>query len=176
MIAIFDSLEPAIQEHLRIIRETSGLPDSDTSLELLAEGWKEKEKAFDDQAASMGMERSLDCEDVARGFLALTYSGSLVAVGPADGGKRRAVYVSIDRRRDVPSRAESENASLDGFVSCGREIIFRNGPVKKSSAIYRLALLPSALALIDQNQRLDEATVALTREFQAVDGTGFDED
>jgi len=173
---IFDSLEPAIQDHLKIIRETSGLPGSDTSLELLAEGWKEKEKAFDEQAASMGMEKCLECEDTGRGFLALTYSGSLVAVGPSDGGKRRAVYVSIDRRRDVPTRAESDNAAVEGFVSCGREIVFRNGPVKKSSAIYRLALLPSALALIDQNKRLDEATMALTREFQAVDGTGIDED
>ena len=173
---IFDSLEPAIQDHLKIIRETSGLPGSDTSLELLAEGWKEKEKAFDEQAVTMGMERCQECEDTGRGFLALTYSGSLVAVGPSDGGKRRAVYVSIDRRRDVPSRAESDNASVDGLVSCGREIVFRNGPVKKSSAIYRLALLPSALALIDQNKRLDEATMALTREFQAVDGTGIDED
>jgi hypothetical protein len=173
MNSVYESLEPAIQDHLKIIRETSGLPDSDTSLELLAEGFKEKESAFDEQTAALGMERVEECEDPRRGFLALTYSGSLVAVGPADGGRRRAVYVSIDRRKDVPSRAESENSAVEGTVSCGREIVFRKGPVKKSSAVYRLALLPSALAIADQHDRLDEATVTLTREFQAVDGTGF---
>ncbi len=175
MSDVFKSLEPAIQEHLKVIRETSGLPESDTSLELLAEGWKEKEGAFDDQARSMGMDQADECKDSSRGFLALTYSGSLVAVGPDNGGSRRAVYVSIDRRRDVPARAESEDAVLGASVVCGQEIVFDKGPVKKSSAIYRLALLPSALALNDQNERLDEATVALTKEFQAVDDTRFDE-
>ena len=175
MSEIFESLEPAIQEHLKIIRETSGLPEGNTSLELLAEDWKEKEGAFDEQARSMGMDRADECKDSSRGFLALTYSGSLVAVGPENGDKRKAVYVSIDRRRDVPARAESEDAVLGGSVVCGHEIVFDKGPVKKSSAIYRLALLPSALALSDQHERLDEATVALTKEFQAVDETRFDE-
>lgn len=175
MSGIYESLESAIKEHLKIIRETSGLPEGETSLELLAEGWKEKEMAFDDQAQSMGMDPAEENKDSSRGFLALTYSGSLVAVGPEDKGSRRAVYVSIDRRRDVPARAESESAVLGGPVTCGREIVFEKGPVKKSSAIYRLALLPSALALTDQNERLDEATVALTKEFQAVDETKFDE-
>ncbi|MCK5248879.1 MAG: hypothetical protein KAJ98_02885, partial [Spirochaetaceae bacterium] len=154
MSDVFKSLEPAIQEHLKVIRETSGLPESDTSLELLAEGWKEKEGAFDDQARSMGMDQADECKDSSRGFLALTYSGSLVAVGPDNGGSRRAVYVSIDRRRDVPARAESEDAVLGASVVCGQEIVFDKGPVKRSSAIYRLALLPSALALNDQNERL----------------------
>jgi hypothetical protein len=176
MSGIFESLEPAIQSHLKVIRETSGLPDGATSLELLAEGWREKETAFDDQARSMGMDQADECKDSSRGFLALTYSGSLVAVGPDAGGSRRAVYVSIDRRRDVPSRAESEDAVIGGPVICGSEILFDKGPVKKSSAVYRLALLPSALALNDQHERLDEATVALTKEFQAVDETRFDED
>ena len=175
MSGIFESLETAIQSHLKVIRETSGLPDGATSLELLAEGWREKETAFDDQARSMGMDQADECKDSSRGFLALTYSGSLVAVGPDAGGSRRAVYVSIDRRRDVPSRAESEDAVIGGPVICGSEILFDKGPVKKSSAVYRLALLPSALALNDQHERLDEATVGLTKEFQAVDETRFDE-
>jgi len=175
MSGIFESLESSIKKQLKLIMVTSGLPQDDKSLELLAEGWREKERAFDDQARSMGMDQAEKCKDSARGFLALTYSGSLVAVGPDDGGHRRAVYVSIDRRRDVPSRAESEDAVLSGSVSCGMEIMFKTGPVKKSSAVYRLAVLPAALALSDQHERLEEATLALTREFQAVDETRFDE-
>ncbi len=171
----YSGLDGSIQNHLRMIRETSGLPEGDESLEALAVLWLEKEKAFDDQADSLGMEKADSSSDSRRGFLALTYSGSLVAVGPADGKIRRAVYVSIDRRRDVPARAESDKAVLSGTVAVGREIVFEQGPVKKSSAIYRLAILPAALALTDQNQKLDEATVALTREFQAVDETRIDD-
>jgi len=174
MSSTYDSLDPAIRDHLRMIRDAGGLPEGDETLELLAEGWREKERAFDEQASSMGMTMSEECRDSARGFLALTYSGSLVAVGPDESGRRRAVYVSIDRRRDVPARSESEEARVSGDVRVGAEIQFDPGPVKKSSSVYRLAVLPPALALEDQRERLDEATVALTREFQAVDDTRFD--
>ncbi|MDF1568389.1 MAG: hypothetical protein RQ801_03095 [Spirochaetaceae bacterium] len=172
---IFTNLDTAIQNHLRMIRESSGLPDDDDSLELLARGWREKESAFIEQVGTMGMEAADEATDLRRGFLALTQSGSLVAVGPDNNGARRAVYVSIDRRRDVPARAESEDARISGEVAKGKEIIFDKGPVKQSSAVYLLALLPSALALTDQNEKLDEATLALTKEFQAVDETRFDE-
>ncbi|MCK5737373.1 MAG: hypothetical protein KAH21_12885, partial [Spirochaetaceae bacterium] len=106
MGAVFESLDTSIKDHLKIISASSGLPQNDQSLELLAQGWRDKENAFDEQARSMGMDQAEKSKDSARGFLALTYSGSLVAVGPDNGGQRRAVYVSIDRRRDVPSRAE----------------------------------------------------------------------
>ncbi len=86
----FSGLEPAIQNHLKMICETGGLPDGDDSLEALALGWVEKEKAFDDQAQSLGMESVRESEDASRCFLALTYSGFLVAVGPSESGKRRA--------------------------------------------------------------------------------------
>lgn len=175
MSTAYAGLDRAIQNHLRIILESSGLPADDTSLESLAQGWLEKEQAFDDQAKSLGMSGAEKTRDSSRGFLALTYSGSLVAVGPSDGSSRRAVYVSIDARRDVPARAESEDAVIAGSVAVGSEIVFEKGPVKKSSAVYRLAILPSALALTDQNERLNEATLALTREFQAVDETRIDE-
>ena len=176
MNGVFAGLDPAIREHLEVIREGSGLPADERSLELLAEGWREKESAFDRQAASMGMEDSDRSPDPERGFLALTMSGSLVAVGPDENGRRRAVYVSIDRRRDVPARAESDDAVLGGEVAKGSEISFETGPVRKSSAVYRLAVLPEKLAIEHQNEKLDEATVALTREFQAVDETRIDED
>lgn len=175
MSTVFASLEKAVQDHLKIIRESSGLPEGDLSLEMLAEGWREKEKAFTDQVESLGMEHVDGTGDLNRGFLALTYSGSLVAVGPNSENGRKAVYVSIDRRRDVPSRAETEDAVIEGNVSRGMEISFSKGPVKKSSAVYRLALLPAALELNDQNERLEEATVALTKEFQALDETRFNE-
>ena len=175
MSEVFDGLDRAVRDHLEIIREGSGLPAGERSLELLAEGWREKESAFERQASAMGMEMADRAQDSGRGFLALTLSGSLVAVGPDEAGRRRAVYVSIDRRRDVPARAESDQAVLDGEVAAGSEIVFGKGPVKKSSAVYRLAVLPAALELEHQNERLEEATVALTKEFQAVDETRIDE-
>ena len=138
----FAELDPAIQEHLKSIGEFASLPPGEASLETLAACWLEKERAFDDRVRAMAMESVDESEDPDRGFLALTFSGSLVAAGPISNGGRRAVYLSIDRRRDVPSRVESEDALLDGPVVRGRELSFRRGPVKRSSAVYRLALLP----------------------------------
>ncbi len=167
----FNTLEPAIQNQLRALSQGGGLPGGNDVLEMLASGWLEKERAFLDQARQMDMQIVEKVADKARGFLALTYSGSLLAVGPDEGPSRRAVYVSIDRRRDVPSRAESEDTVLNGRAEVGKEIAFKKGPVKKSSAVYRLAVLPESLALPDQNVRLEEATLTLAREFQTVDKT-----
>ena len=171
MSGIFDSLDSTIREHLRFIRSAAGLPEGPLSLELLAEGWRDKEEAFSKQVQNLDMEETSECRDGDRGFLALTYSGSLVAVGPVENGCRRAVYVSIDRRRDVPARAESDDAALDGPVTVGAEIRFSRGPVRQSSAVYKLALLQAALPPAEQNEKLDEATLVLTREFKAVDET-----
>lgn len=166
---LFLTLDPAIQAHLASMRENLGLSSSDETMEILASGWLEKERAFLEESVGLGMESVDECSDPACGFLALTWSGSLVAVGPENKNKRRAVYVSIDRRQNVPRQAESDNARIVSTVAVGHEIVFSTGPVRQTSAIYKLAVLPPELNVGRQNKILDEATVTLVEEFQAVD-------
>ncbi len=172
---LFLTLDPAIQAHLISIRENLGLSSSDETMEILASGWQEKERAFLEESVGLGMESVDECSDPACGFLALTWSGSLVAVGPESKNKRRAVYVSIDRRLNVPRQAESDNAKIASTVVVGHEIVFSAGPVRQTSAVYKLAVLPAELNVRKQNKILDEATVTLAEEFQAVDNSNGDD-
>lgn len=169
MSSLFSTLDPAIQAHLVTLSPDEG------ALEGMAAGWLEKERAFVEESGGLGMESVDECLEPACGFLALTYSGSLVAVGPLSGKTRRAVYVSIDQRRGVPGRAESEQTVLADTAAVGRELVFSTGPVKRTSAIYKLAILPSVLTAAKQNQLLDEATLTLTKEFQAADDNRMDQ-
>lgn len=164
----FMRLDKAIQEHLISICKSAGLKCNDKSLEILASEWMAKERVFLEQSQVMGLEGVEACGDSERGFIALTYSGSLMAIGPESKGSRRAVYVSINRRQDVPSRAEVDNAVLDGAVEVGKEIIFSSGPVQRSSAVYKLAILPKSIRVEEQNTILDEATLTLTSNFQSL--------
>lgn len=167
----FSTLEPSIQEHLAAVRETSGLPAGQKSLEILAEGWLEKERIFLEQSMGLGMEGADKCADPHSGFLALTCSGSLVAVGPREEKNCHAVYVSISGRYNVPSRAESLNAAIIYSVAVGKEVFFANGPVQQTSPIHKLAVLAPTLAARQQNKILGEAAATLTSEFQAVENT-----
>ena len=92
------------------------------SLEMLAEGWREKEQAFTDQAETLGMEHVEVTGDSGRGFLALTYSGSLVAVGPGRGyGEKSGIcehrppkgcaFPSGNRRCDYRGAGEAWNGN-----------------------------------------------------------------
>ena len=102
----FEQIPEAIQHHIREVTKTSGLPYSDESIDLIAKAWLEKRNLFDEQTRLLHMEEieSLEREAV-RAALMLTYSGSLVAIGVPQEGKRWAEYASIGLRKDVPAVA-----------------------------------------------------------------------
>ena len=87
----YDRLSDKIQSHLKQIIKTSGLPDTEDALDLMAKGWLDKEQAFEDQVTNRNME-VVDSvsKDEELGFVAMTYSGSLLTFGPADEGGRSA--------------------------------------------------------------------------------------
>ena len=86
-----EELPERIQRHLKSITASSGLPPGDESLERITENWLEKRRLFREQTALLEM-RGLDTFDVAdpRGVLLLTYSGSLVSLGPPEPGGAEA--------------------------------------------------------------------------------------
>ena len=172
MSGSFEDLESPVQEHLRSILTTSGLPEGEESLNELARGWLEKREAFDRQVETLGMISADDLEQSeARAFLVMTYSGSLLGVGPEESGKRQVMYASVGARKDVPDKAVSEESRLDGPVRLGEEVRLTGGPIKKSSAAYRLAVMPPRLSVEDQREKIEEATQLLTEEFVDVNRT-----
>ncbi len=166
-----------IHDHIRRITEQSGLPDTPESVERIAAAWLEKSEIFNEKLGDYRMQ-SVDefPPDDGRGALALTYSGSIVAIGPLHGGSgernaRFAAYSSIGLRNDVPSSATHDTAELAAPIRVDDQLEFKSGPVQRTSAIYRIAVSTDQLPAPEENQRLLEATQVIAEEFAEVNKT-----
>ena len=167
-----DKIPDNIKDHIREITKTSGLPPEEESVEKIAKGWLEKKQVFEEKIADMDMEEvDLLSLDDQRAALAITYSGSLVNIGPLVDGVRTAGYISIGMRSDVPDAAVKEGSKLAKDISVDDQIEFVIGPVKNTSAIFKIAVLTGSLTAIEQEEKINEATLMIQEEFVEVNKT-----
>ncbi|MFP4430871.1 MAG: hypothetical protein ACLFPV_06445 [Spirochaetaceae bacterium] len=161
-----------IQDHIRNITKSSSLPDNEESVETIAEAWLEKKRIFEEEIQKRGMEEIDDFgmeED--RGALMLTYSGSLLTLGPLVDGSRNVEYLSIGLRGDVPESAHHEHAKLSDDVAVDEVAAFSPGPVKQTSAIYKIAVASDELETEEEEELLAGVTEVLSEEFAQVNKT-----
>jgi len=168
----FNSLTPVIQKHIRQIATTSGLPAGDESLELLASGWLEKKVAFEDALAEHNLE---DCvffgKNETRGALILTWSGSLLQIGPLVDGTRRCEYTSIGLRTDVPPSAVEAVSVLCADVETDNPVCFASGPVKQSSPVLKIGIYREVVPSDEEEALLTQVTREVIEEFIEVNKT-----
>jgi len=168
---IAKDLNPEIINHLKIIASKYG-QDSEEYLDSLIKAWIKKEKIFMKQVKSLHMtiESSISANEK-RAFIALTFSGSILGVGPASSeGNRQVIYASVGLRKEVPDRLLEENLTVKGAVELDKEIIFKGGSLKKSSPVYKIALMKDELPQ-KQNQQIEDATKIMTKEFVSINNT-----
>ena len=163
---ILNQLPAQIQAHIKHITGQSGMSDTDESYEKIAKGWLDKKEAFEKEVLAQGLvETETLKKDDTKGGVALTFSGSLVLVGPLKEGGRKSGYNSIGMRKNVPESIIQDDAQLAGDITVEKPIEFVDGPVKKTSAIYKLAVCPETLALEEQEEKISDATIIITQEF-----------
>jgi hypothetical protein len=148
------------------------LPEGDESVEKISQGWLEKKDSFEQQIEKQSMEELESfAKDEERGALAMTYSGSLITIGPLQDDKRRVEYASIGLRQDVPDNAVDDSSSLAEDLSIDSEAVFEQGPIQKSSPIFKIAVYTEELDPDLEEEKLLEATQILTEEFVEVNKT-----
>ncbi|MDH5559892.1 MAG: hypothetical protein OEY59_03465 [Deltaproteobacteria bacterium] len=159
-------LPPEVQTHIKNITSSAGLPDSEESFEAIAAGWLEKLKIFEERTIAENMIES-DMLDKAseRGGVALTYSGSLVLIGPLIEGKRKTGYYSIGIRKNVPEMVSDSDSILLKDIVLNESIQFKTGPVMKTSPIFKIAICNDTVTMIEQDQKIKNVTVIMTKEF-----------
>jgi nucleoid DNA-binding protein len=167
-------LSAAIKAHLQGLIKSSGLPETEDSLAEMARVWFEKKDMFEAQIRALDM-RELDrfSADDPRGALLLTWSGSLLSLGPsgADRAGRRTEYASIELRTDVPHLALSEQGELESDLALGEAARLRAGPVASTSALLKIAACDPAVPADEQEKRIREATIFLTNGFVRINRT-----
>lgn len=155
-----------ILKHLETAVTTFGLEDNDETLDRLKAGWLEKEESFIQEMANIGMEEieSFRTYDE-RGVLALTYSGSLISIGPLMDNERRVDYTSIGVRRDVPEALTKEGSQLAQDMALDRDVVFEGGPIQKTSPVYKMVVCPENLSSDDQTDLIQQATTMVIETF-----------
>ena len=167
-----DQVPEQVRDHIRQITKTSGLPDTEESVEEMAKGWLDKKKAFEDKLDELNMEEVDDFgAEEERGALVLTYSGSILNIGPVTDGVRRAEYVSIGLRQDVPESATHGESQLAEDVSLDEVVSFEVGPIQKSSPIFKIAVNRDALEPAEEEEKLSDATQVISEEFVEINKT-----
>lgn len=169
----FTSLPENIREHIQKITKTSGLPDTDESVEKMAEVWMEKEKVFEEKTETMGLEEVdvLEADDP-RAALLMTYSGSLISVGTLKDDQRRVEYTSIGLRGDVPNTLELEGNGLVNHVIIDEGVEFKTGPIQKTSPIYKIIICKEEnLEADEQEEKIKNAATVIMDDFVEVNKT-----
>ena len=164
----FSELPDPIQNHLRRLSEDlPSTPEGDV-LELLSDIWKKKEDLYVKQAEMIEMERVEEIQkDDPRGLILLTYSGSLVSIGPGK-DSRWAEYSSIHLRTDVPKIIVDESIALAANPKVKMPLEFTGGKLKHTSAIFLIYVCKEGVPEKEQEKRIREATVYLTNGFMKI--------
>ncbi len=155
-----------IQNHLESVITTFGLENNDETMDRLKAGWLEKEEAFNREMANIGMDEieSFQTYDE-HGVLALTYSGSLISIGPLVEGERKVDYTSIGIRRDVPEAITKEGTQLAEDMAVDRSVVFDGGPIQKTSPVYKIVACPENLNSDEQTDLIQQATTMVIETF-----------
>ncbi|QEN09741.1 HU family DNA-binding protein [Oceanispirochaeta crateris] len=155
-----------VKQHLESLFKASGeeWSKSQDAFNKLCSSWEKKERLFSQQINLLDMEEvKTVSKDDPRGMLFLTFSGSLVSLGY--GSQRWMEYASIKLRTDVPDIVRCDKTSLADQASYGQSARFDLGPLKHTSALYKIVVCKEDVPVKEQEKRVKEATVFLTNSF-----------
>jgi hypothetical protein len=139
---------------------------------MISQAWLEKKETFERRIEQFNMEETDNFEkEDENAALMMTYSGSILSIGPVVDGVRKVEYSSIGMRKDVPESASDESSTLSRDVQLDDEVVFDKGPIRKSSPIFKIALFTEELDSEEQEEKLSDATQMLTEDFVQVNKT-----
>ncbi len=171
-MSAFDSLTREIQDHLKQITKTSGLPMTEESWERMAAAWLEKKDLFERALKDNKLvEVSFFGRAEERGALALTWSGSIINIGPLVDGARRCEYTSIGIRADVPPAATEDASELSADLEADEPVRFQKGPIKTSSPVFKIAVTCDELEPEEEEALLTQVSQDLAEDFAEVNKT-----
>jgi hypothetical protein len=164
----FDHLDKAIQEQIDKLIASEGT-DPVNSRDIHARQWIERESIFLKHAETLVPGQSVKVGSRSA-FLILTVSGSLVGVSPDQAGVRTVIYYSSGLRKRIPDQLVMERVKPVLPVVVGSPLVFLDGPIKKTSNVYRIAAFPESAgnSMADTIETVKKKTMMITREWEAI--------
>lgn len=165
-------LPDKIQQHLKQLAAKVNPDNPDEVLLELSRIWQEKDAAFSRSMTEKGLKAVNELKkDDARAWIAMTYSGSIVMIGPGTTTEKELAYISLGIRKDVPPALNLQTVVLMESVRKENPVRFSSGPVQKTSPVYRLAVTDFAMEPVKQKQIAMETAEELTRVFSDINQT-----
>ncbi|HNZ26753.1 MAG TPA: hypothetical protein PKK13_05930, partial [Spirochaetota bacterium] len=162
----FSTIPEKVMEHLKKIQSRSTLPQDEETLKRLVESWLSKRGLFDKIVDHNNLKKiELFDKNSAGGCIAMTLSGSILAIGPIQNGKRKANYASIGIRTDVFEKKSEENSELEFSLEIDKPAYFIAGPVKSTSMIIDIAVFKDIEDINRQIEQIEHTEVALYDKF-----------
>lgn len=163
-----NDIPKAVHTHLAALAKESGREGDKDFLADLETVWRRKATLFEDQARAVHLElvESLP-EGDPRGLLVLSYSGSLLSIGPDTDRTlgRWLEYSSIKLRTDVPDILTDRGISVEGPISLGAGVSVHGSRISQTSPAYAIAVCPEGLSEDEQDKRIRESTIFITNGF-----------
>lgn len=159
-------LPPEIDNQIEALFKESGVSSQSFTRKQFEQLWLEKFKLFTSQMKGIEME-STDtfAKEDPRGLILLTYSGSLICLGPKGSDGRWLEYASIKLRKDVPELMRAEGAALGSALARDECALFEGTSLRKSSPLFRISCCPEGVDPEEQDRRIKEAMIFLTNGF-----------
>ena len=166
MNTVIQSVPESIVKHLNEVADKFGLDPGENKARKLQDSWLLKKEVFESKMIELGMDEVgiFDPTDE-RGALFLTYSGSLLSVGPLKFGERELEYTSIGYRTDVPETLSLEHVTLAEYAEVDKSLSFKEGPLKQTSPLFKIVVTPDSLSEEDQTKLVDEAATIIVDTF-----------
>ena len=164
----FNNLPEKIKAHMESLIKSSEMPDNKEFRNLMADIWNRKCVLFEQQTKILNMQMvdNIHPENQS-GMIIMTYSGSIVSVGPKE-KSREVEYASIHLRSDVPKTISIVATDLSRGFSIGEPVKFTTGQLKQTSAAFKIAICDDSVTIDNQKERIREGTIFLTNGFMKI--------
>ena len=165
-MAKFDELPESIRRHLTSLAEETDITPPEAAIERVTDNWLEKRRLYTEQTEALAMvAETRFAADERRGAMLLTYSGSLISIGPVGDAKRRLEYASIKLRTDVPGLLKGDGVGVAEEIALDHPAVFEGAPLARSSEILAIASFDPQTTAGEQTERLRQAMLFLTNGF-----------
>jgi len=162
----FSSIPEKAMEHLKKIQSRSTLPQNEETLGRLVDSWLSKRGLFDKIVDHNNLKKiDLFDKNNVNGCIAMTLSGSILAIGPIQNGKRNANYASIGIRTDVFEKKSEKDSELEFSLEIDKPAYFIAGPVRSTSIIIDIAVFKDIEDINQQIEHIEHTEVALYNKF-----------
>jgi hypothetical protein len=137
-----ENIPDKVFSQLKHLIHESTFPDTEESLVKILEAWLTKRAIFNKILDRYNLKKTLTyTKNDPNACIAITLSGSILALGPLMKGKRHLFYSSISMRADVPPVIHAENAVCEEDGIINKAMAFTKGPIQKTSPLIDIGVV-----------------------------------